>query len=128
MQFAGLHRTRISARSASPWYFPRPPEICPIRACLVTGISPLRALADDSCRVRVHRSHPRGAGAALMPVGSGSLRFDDEVTRYPLRNFRWRPRVAEWHHAGISSICPHAQALRPDMRPLAAVFSFSWRI
>ncbi len=89
------------------------------QACLVTGISPQRALAEGVPEAefigQVHRelSRPGTCG-----VGYNSLRFDDEVTRYTLyRNF-YDPYAREWQNGNsrwdIIDLVRTANALRPE--------------
>jgi exodeoxyribonuclease-1 len=89
------------------------------QACLVTGISPQRALSEGVPESefigQVHRelSRPGTCG-----VGYNSLRFDDEVTRYTLyRNF-YDPYAREWQNGNsrwdIIDLVRTANALRPE--------------
>ncbi|MBR9908904.1 MAG: exodeoxyribonuclease I [Gammaproteobacteria bacterium] len=88
-------------------------------ACLVTGISPQKALAeglpepDFIAAIHAELSLPGTCG-----VGYNSLRFDDEVTRYALyRNF-YDPYEREWRNGNtrwdIIDMVRLTRALRPD--------------
>jgi exodeoxyribonuclease-1 len=68
-------------------------------ACLITGITPQKALAEGlpECEfiARIHRELAR---PGTCGVGYNSIRFDDEVTRYTLyRNF-FDPYAREWQN------------------------------
>lgn len=89
------------------------------QACLVTGLTPQKALRDGlpECEFvrRVHRelSQPGTCG-----VGYNSIRFDDEVTRYALyRNFfdayerEWKNGNSRWDLIDVTRLC---YALRPN--------------
>ena len=88
-------------------------------ACLVTGITPQKALTEGVSepefmqRVLAELSKPGTCG-----VGYNSLRFDDEVTRYSLyRNFH-DPYEREWSQGNsrwdIIDMVRLARALRPE--------------
>ncbi len=88
-------------------------------ACLVTGITPQKALAEGvpepefMQRVLAELSKPGTCG-----VGYNSLRFDDEVTRYSLyRNF-YDPYEREWSQGNsrwdIIDMVRLTRALRPE--------------
>lgn len=88
-------------------------------ACLITGITPQKALAEGVpepefiARVMAELSQPGTCG-----VGYNSLRFDDEVTRYTLyRNF-YDPYEREWSQGNsrwdIIDMVRLTRALRPE--------------
>ena len=94
-------------------YLPKP------EACLVTGITPQKALAEGVpepefiAQVLAQLSEPGTCG-----VGYNSLRFDDEVTRYTLyRNF-YDPYEREWSQGNsrwdIIDMVRATYALRPE--------------
>lgn len=97
----------------APDYVPKP------EACLVTGISPQKALAEGvSEREFIAAIHAELAAPGTCGVGYNSLRFDDEVTRYTLyRNF-YDPYQREWQHGNsrwdIIDMVRLTYALRPD--------------
>jgi exodeoxyribonuclease I len=89
------------------------------QACLITGITPQRALAEGlpECEF-IARIHGELAVPGTCGVGYNSLRFDDEVTRHTLyRNF-YDPYAREWQHGNsrwdIIDMVRTACALRPD--------------
>ncbi len=88
-------------------------------ACLVTGISPQKALAEGLPEYEFIRLiHEQFTVPGTCGVGYNSLRFDDEVTRYALyRNF-YDPYGREWQNGNsrwdIIDLLRTAYALRPD--------------
>ncbi len=122
VQFAGLRTDRDLNPVGEPLVvFSRPAGDClpHPEACLVTGISPLRALAEGipECEF-IGRIHEELARPNTCGVGYNSLRFDDEVTRYTLyRNF-YDPYAREWQNGNsrwdIIDLVRTAQALRPE--------------
>jgi len=88
-------------------------------ACLVTGITPQRALAAGvpECEF-IARIHEELAIPGTCGVGYNSIRFDDEVTRNTLyRNF-FDPYEREWRNGNsrwdIIDMVRTAYALRPE--------------
>ena len=88
-------------------------------ACMVTGISPQRALAEGvpehefAAYIAAELGHPGTCG-----VGYNSIRFDDEFTRYMLyRNF-YDPYEREWKQGNsrwdIIDMLRLTRALRPE--------------
>ena len=89
------------------------------QACLITGITPQKALAEGlpECEF-ISQIHAELALPGTCGVGYNSLRFDDEVTRYTLyRNF-YDPYTREWQNGNsrwdIIDMVRTAYALRPD--------------
>jgi len=122
VQFAGLRTDAdlniigeplvIYARPASD-ALPHP------QACLITGISPQKAVQDGlpECEF-IALIHEQLAAPGTCSVGYNSLRFDDEVSRYTLyRNF-FDPYAREWQNGNsrwdIIDLLRAAYALRPD--------------
>ena len=66
-------------------------------ACLITGISPQKALAEGIPEAEfIKKIHTEFAAPATCVAGYNSIRFDDEVTRQLLyRNF-YDPYEREW--------------------------------
>lgn len=97
----------------APDYLPHPD------ACLITGITPKRALAEGSCEaVFIGRIHEQLARPGTCGVGYNSIRFDDEFTRYTLyRNF-YDPYAREWRDGNsrwdLIDVMRMAFAFRPD--------------
>lgn len=99
----------------------RPPEdIWPHpEACLITGITPQKALAEGlSERDFIAKIHQQLAQPKTCGVGYNTLRFDDEVTRYTLyRNF-YDPYEREWNFGNsrwdIIDMVRLVYALRPE--------------
>ena len=51
-------------------------------ACLITGISPQKALADGVCEMEfIKRIHEEFSQPGTCVAGYNSIRFDDELTR-----------------------------------------------
>jgi len=88
-------------------------------ACMITGISPQKALAEGLPENEFIRLiHEQFTVPGTCGVGYNSLRFDDEVTRYTLyRNF-YDPYGREWQNGNsrwdIIDLLRTAYALRPD--------------
>ncbi len=89
------------------------------QACLVTGITPQKALAEGlpECEF-IARIHRELALPGTCGVGYNSLRFDDEITRHTLyRNF-YDPYAREWQNGNsrwdIIDMVRTACALRPE--------------
>ena len=122
VQFAGLRTDAelniigeplvIFCRPAND-FLPRP------QACLVTGISPQRALAEGLPECEFIASiHRELAAPGTCGVGYNSLRFDDEITRHTLyRNF-YDPYAREWQNDNsrwdIIDMVRTAFVLRPE--------------
>ncbi len=89
------------------------------QACLITGITPQKALAEGLPEHEFIRLiHEQLAMPGTCGVGYNSLRFDDEVTRYTLyRNF-YDPYGREWQNGNsrwdIIDMLRAAYALRPE--------------
>ena len=88
-------------------------------ACLVTGITPQRALAEGvpECEF-IRRVHAELSQPGTCGVGYNSIRFDDEVTRFTLyRNF-YDPYAREWRDGNsrwdLIDVVRLTYALRPD--------------
>jgi len=88
-------------------------------ACLITGITPQKALAEGVCEadffaaIHAELARPRTCG-----VGYNTLRFDDEVTRFGLyRNF-FDPYAREWQNGNsrwdVIDMVRLTRALRPE--------------
>ncbi|MEJ2608693.1 MAG: exodeoxyribonuclease I [Candidatus Thiodiazotropha sp.] len=88
-------------------------------ACMVTGISPQKALSEGINEAEFIRTiHQELAVPGTCGVGYNSLRFDDEVTRNTLyRNF-YDPYAREWRSGSsrwdIIDMARLAHALRPE--------------
>ena len=122
VQFAGLRTDEnfnplgeplvIFCRPAND-YLPHP------QACLITGISPQRALKEGLPEAEfIRRIHEELSLPGTCGVGYNSLRFDDEVTRYTLyRNF-YDPYAREWQNGNsrwdIIDMVRATCALRPE--------------
>ena len=89
------------------------------QACLVTGITPQKALAEGLPeREFIARIHGELALPGTCGVGYNSLRFDDEFTRHTLyRNF-FDPYAREWQNGNsrwdIIDMVRTTFALRPE--------------
>lgn len=88
-------------------------------ACLLTGITPQKALAEGVPEVEFFKLiYQQLAQPQTCGVGYNSIRFDDEMTRYGLyRNFydpyerEWKNGNARWDIIDMVRLC---YALRPD--------------
>jgi exodeoxyribonuclease-1 len=88
-------------------------------ACLVTGITPQKALAEGLIEAEfIKRIHQELSLPGTCGVGYNSVRFDDEFTRYTLyRNFydpysrEWRDGNSRWD---IIDMVRLTHALRPE--------------
>lgn len=89
------------------------------QACLITGITPQRAMAEGLSEPEfIARIHQEFAQPGTCGVGYNSLRFDDEVTRYTLfRNF-FDPYEREWKNGNsrwdLIDVVRMTYALRPE--------------
>ena len=99
-QFAAI-RTDLDLNPVEPpiCFFVRPADdLLPAPdACLVTGITPQRALQEGLCEAEAFaRIHDEMRRPGTCSVGYNSLRFDDEFIRFGLyRNF-YDPYEREW--------------------------------
>jgi exodeoxyribonuclease-1 len=89
------------------------------QACLITGITPQKALAEGlpECEF-IAKIHRELAVPGTCAVGYNSLRFDDEITRHTLyRNF-YDPYAREWQNGNsrwdIIDMVRTTSALRPE--------------
>ena len=88
-------------------------------ACLVTGITPQRALAEGVPESEFIRLiHAELSQPGTCGVGYNSIRFDDEVSRYTLyRNF-YDPYAREWRDGNsrwdLIDVVRMTHALRPE--------------
>ncbi len=88
-------------------------------ACLITGITPQKALAEGLSEPQfIAAIHAELALPGTCGVGYNTIRFDDEVTRYTLyRNFydpyerEWRSGNSRWD---IIDMVRLTKALRPE--------------
>jgi exodeoxyribonuclease-1 len=122
VQFAGLRTdAELNVIGEPLVIFSRPSNdfLPQPQACLITGITPQRGLAEGLPEVEFIRLiHQELALPGTCGVGYNSLRFDDEVTRYTLyRNF-FDPYSREWQNGNsrwdIIDMVRAANALRPD--------------
>lgn len=88
-------------------------------ACLITGISPQKALADGLIESEfIATIHKEFSQPGTCIAGYNSIRFDDEFTRNSLyRNF-FNPYTHEWQHGNsrwdLIDIVRLTRALRPE--------------
>ncbi len=89
------------------------------RACLVTGITPQKALAEGVIEAEfIAAIHQEFSTPGTCVAGYNNIRFDDEFTRNTLyRNF-YNPYAHEWQHGNsrwdLIDIVRLTRALRPD--------------
>lgn len=121
-QFAGVRTDENLNIIGEPLViYCRPPrDILPwAEACLVTGITPQKALAQGVSEAAFMAAiHRELATPGTCGVGYNSLRFDDEITRYSLyRNF-YDPYEREWRNGNsrwdIIDMVRLVYALRPE--------------
>ena len=122
VQFAGLRTDRDLNTVGEPLVIFAAParDVLPHpEACLVTGITPQRALSEGvrECEF-IRRIHAELSRRGTCGVGYNSIRFDDEVTRYTLyRNFHdpyareWRDGNSRWDLIDVVRL---TFALRPE--------------
>ena len=88
-------------------------------ACMVTGLSPQRALAEGMPEADFfHAIHDEMSQPGTCCLGYNSMRFDDEITRYGLyRNF-FDPYAREWRNGNsrwdLIDMVRLTRALRPE--------------
>jgi exodeoxyribonuclease I len=88
-------------------------------ACMITGITPQKALADGINEAEfIHAIHHEFSKPLTCVAGFNNIRFDDEFTRNALyRNF-FNPYAHEWQHGNtrwdIIDTVRLTRALRPD--------------
>ncbi len=88
-------------------------------ACLITGISPQKALSDGVCEAEfIKRIHEEFSQPGTCVAGYNSIRFDDELTRQLLyRNFydpyerEWKNGNSRWDIIDMARLCA---ATRPE--------------
>ncbi|MEW6992540.1 exodeoxyribonuclease I [Colwelliaceae bacterium 6441] len=121
-QFAGI-RTDLNLNiigEPEMFYCSPPQDYLPNpEACLVTGITPQKALAEGLSEAEfADRIHALFSAPNTCVAGYNNIRFDDEVTRYLLyRNF-YDPYAREWQNGNsrwdIIDMVRACYALRPD--------------
>jgi exodeoxyribonuclease-1 len=89
------------------------------QACLVTGITPQKALREGVVEAEfIHRVHQELSKPNTCGVGYNSLRFDDEVTRNTLYRNLYDPYAREWQNGAsrwdIIDMARLTHALRPE--------------
>jgi len=120
-QFAGL-RTDLDFNPLGPplvLYCRPADDVLPHPdACLITGLTPQRALAEGVIEAEFFAAiHEQLAQPGTCALGYNTLRFDDEVTRYGLyRNF-YDPYAREWQGGNsrwdVIDVIRLTRALRP---------------
>ncbi len=122
MQFAGIRTDAdLNVIGEPVMFYCRPSDdLLPHPdACLITGITPQKALEEGLCEADFIREiHAELAKPGTCGVGYNSIRFDDEVTRNTLyRNF-YDPYAREWQNGcsrwDIIDMLRLTRALRPD--------------
>jgi exodeoxyribonuclease-1 len=89
------------------------------QACLVTGITPQKALADGLIEAKFIKTiHKEFSQPGTCIAGYNNIRFDDEFTRNSLyRNF-YNPYAHEWQHGNsrwdLIDVVRLTRALRPE--------------
>ncbi|WP_193074777.1 exodeoxyribonuclease I [Pseudomonas sp. FME51] len=87
-------------------------------ACLITGISPERALSGLPEAQFIHLLHEQMAAPGTCTAGYNNLRYDDEMTRFSLYRNYFDPYAREWQGGNsrwdLLDALRTAHALRPD--------------
>jgi exodeoxyribonuclease I len=121
-QFAGLRTDAELNPIGEPvmWMCRPPDDLLPEpEACLLTGITPQRALAEGlpehAFAARVHEVL---SADGTIGVGYNSIRFDDEVTRFLLWRNLYDPYAREWRNQcgrwDLLDVLRCTWALRPE--------------
>lgn len=121
-QFAGLRtdaELNVTGKPLMIYCRPSDDVLPHPEACLITGITPQKALAEGVGEAEFFQLiHEQLARPGTCGVGYNSIRFDDEVTRYGLyRNFH-DPYAREWKNGNsrwdIIDMVRVTHALRPE--------------
>ena len=121
-QFAGIRTDEeLNIISDPLTLYCKPADDClpDPRSCLITGITPQKALADGVCEAEfITAIHAEFARPQTCVAGFNNIRFDDEFTRNALyRNF-FNPYAHEWQDGNsrwdIIDTVRLTRALRPD--------------
>lgn len=88
-------------------------------ACLITGITPQKALAEGVCEAEFFEQiHAEMSRPGTCTLGYNSLRFDDEFTRYGLYRNLFDPYAREWRNGNsrwdLIDVVRLTRALRPE--------------
>jgi len=121
-QFAGLRtdaELKVVGKPLMLYCRPSDDVLPHPEACLITGITPQKALAEGVGEAEFFQLiHEQLARPGTCGVGYNSIRFDDEITRYGLyRNFH-DPYAREWQNGNsrwdIIDMVRVTHALRPE--------------
>jgi exodeoxyribonuclease I len=121
-QFAGIRTDEALNIIGEPllMYCKPAPDMLPHpQACLITGITPQKALAEGICEAEfIARIHAEFAQPGTCVAGYNSIRFDDELSRQILyRNFHdpyereWKNGNSRWDIIDMVRLCA---ATRPQ--------------
>lgn len=122
VQFAGLrtdHELNVIGDPLSIYCRPAEDFLPHPDACLITGITPQKALAEGLPEAEfIARIHEEFARPNTCVAGYNNIRFDDEVTRFTLyRNF-FDPYAREWQNGNsrwdLLDVVRLTHALRPE--------------
>lgn len=122
LQFAGIRTDQeLNIIEEPVMFYCKPAEdLLPHpQACLITGITPQKALQEGYCEAEfMALVHEQLARPGTCGVGYNSIRFDDEITRYALyRNF-YDPYGREYQNGcsrwDIIDMLRLTRALRPE--------------
>ena len=121
-QFAGIRtdeELRVVGEPLVLFCRPAPDYLPEPDACLITGITPQRALEEGCSEATfIDRIHRELARAGTCGVGYNSIRFDDEVTRYTLYRNLCDPYAREWRHGNsrwdLIDVVRMTYAFRPE--------------
>ncbi len=122
LQFAGLRtdeHLEVIGEPLTLFCRPSDDQLPQPDACLITGITPQRALAEGLPEVAfIRRILEEFARAQTTVAGYNNLRFDDEVTRHTLYRNLLDPYAREWRNGNsrwdLIDLARMTRALRPE--------------
>jgi exodeoxyribonuclease-1 len=122
VQFAGIRTDADLNPISAPFVrYCRPaPDYLPVPdACLLTGITPQKALREGIPEAEfISAIHDEFSVPGTCVVGYNNIRFDDEVTRYCLYRNLFDPYAREWRNGNsrwdLIDMARLARALRPE--------------
>jgi exodeoxyribonuclease-1 len=122
VQFAGIRTdTDLNPVSAPLVLYCKPaPDFLPSPdACLITGITPRKALREGIPEARfIAAIHDEFSVPGTCVAGYNNIRFDDEVTRHCLYRNLFDPYAREWRNGNsrwdLIDMLRLARALRPE--------------
>ena len=88
-------------------------------SCLITGITPQKALSEGMCEAEaIRKINAEFSRPGTCVVGYNNIRFDDEFTRYSLYRNLLDPYAREWRNGNsrwdLVDVVRATRALRPE--------------